>query len=240
MRVGERCQLMTPHWYTNWFKAFASKAAGREDLQFTPNMIRPSVLLKAALENDGRLTVGMAIGQHTEQVTQGYQSKWPIRAAYDNLIRRFQNAFEALVARNIEDAAAKLGLPQTEFEKRLGELAKTGLGTFCADPKGRPGNNGQVCKSLDCWNDCPQTIVVAEVEAIATLQIWRRSLLLAQPEWERDRPERWEEVWLPWLCLTQVVEEKMVRGPHLLIWKKAQKRAAEIVRQEGFVPPVPY
>lgn len=240
MRIGGRVQLMTPHWFTNWFKNFAASTPGVEVVRLVPNMIRPSVLLHAALSNDGRLIAGMAIGQHGLLVTQGYQQKWPTRLLYDGNMRRFQAAFETLVMSGVEDAATRLGISVEQFEARLGDLRATGLGTFCKDQRGRPGEQGNTCSKVDCWNDCPHLLIVAEVEAIASLQLWQASLRLEQPDWERDRAERWDEVWLPWLCLTDVVEEKMTRGPLLKIWIAARTRAAVISAQSGFVPPKPW
>lgn len=240
MRIGSDVQLMTPHWYTDWFKRFVTSIAELENLSLLPNMIRPSVLLLAALRNEGRLTTGMAIAQHGIVVTQGYQQKWPTRLIYDENIRRFQDSLEILVLSNIDDAASKMGIPAAQFEARLSELRATGLGTFCKDMRGRPGEQRSSCSTIDCWNDCPHLLIVAEVEAIATLQLWQSSLRIAQPEWERDRVERWEQVWLPWLCLTNVVEEKMVRGPLIRNWKEAQLRAAELSARPGYFPPMPW
>lgn len=215
-------KLVEPHWYTNWFKRNIGSTKELSGLGIVPSMIRPSVLLRAALENDGRLQAGAAIGQHTAQISAGYQNRWPIRYLYDRLIKEFGDSFEAVVARNIDAAAAKLGIAPEVFAKRLDNLARTGLGTFCADSRGRPGREGDRCTTLDCWDDCPHLIVIAEVEAISLLQLWQHSLRSVQGEWERDQPQRWEEVYLPWLCLTDVVEEKMRSGPSRRIWKEAK------------------
>lgn len=235
-----RVNLMPPHFYTNWFQGFAASAPGLHGLKLVPSMIRPSVLLHAALSNDGRLAVGKAIAQHGLVVSQGYQQKWPTRLLYESNIRRFQTAFESIIVSNVEGAASKLGITVSQFEARIGNLRETGLGTFCRDDRGRSSEPGKKCSTLDCWNDCPHTLIVAEVEAIATLQLWQRALRAAQPSWERDHPERWNEVWLPWLCLTEVVEEKMVRGPLIKIWNAATKRADEISEQQGYAPPHPW
>ena len=240
MKIGARVQLMTPHWYTNWFKAFCSSTPGLQGLGLTPNMLRPSVLLHAALSNDGRLATGMAIAQHGLAVSQGYQNKFPTRLLYDQNVRRFHAAFETLVMSGIEDAAKKLGITTEQFEARLGDLRPTGLGTFCRDPRGRPGSGTSRCSTMDCWNDCPNLMIMAEVEAIAALQIWQTSLRAVQPEWERDRPERWDEVWLPWLCLTDVVAEKMTRGPLIKVWKAATDLVAKMSSEPNFVPPQPW
>lgn len=83
-------------------------------------------------------------------------------------------------------------------------------------------------------------MIVAQVEVIAALQIWQTSLRIAQPDWERDRPERWDAVWLPWLCLTDVVAEKMKRGPLIKVWKAAIALVKEMCSQPNFIPPKPY
>ncbi|HCB74726.1 MAG TPA: hypothetical protein DEP91_00885 [Sphingomonas bacterium] len=239
-RIGDRVQLMTPHWFTNWFKRLAASEPALAHIRLVPSMIRPSVLLHAALSNDGRLMVGMAIGQHGLGVTRGYQVKWPTKLLYDQNIARFLKAFETLVMSGIEDAASKLGITPEEFAERLNDLRPTGLGTFCKDPRGRPGEQEASCSQLDCWNDCPNLLILAEVEAIAAMQIWQRSLREVQGDWERDRPERWGEVWLPWLCLTDVVEMKLSRGPLIKTWKQACLRADELLSDPNFVPPRPW
>src|SRR5690606_17561376 len=146
-QVSDRCQLATPHWYTHWFKSFASRIPAFHQTDVTPSMIRPSVLLKAALENDGRLSVGRAIGQHSHAVTRGYQEKLPIRLLRDQHMRRFQRHFETRVLQEVVDVARSLGITAEEFEQRIDELQASGLGTFCADPYSRPGSEGQRCQS---------------------------------------------------------------------------------------------
>jgi hypothetical protein len=240
VRIRGRAYLIPPHFYTNWFRGFAASTPRLHGLKLIPSMIRPSVLLHAALSNDGRLAVGRAIAQHGLVVSQGYQQKWPTRLLYESNVRRFQTAFETIIVSNVEGAASKLGITVAQFEARIGDLRETGLGTFCRDDRGRSSEPGKKCLTLDCWNDCPHTLIVAEVEAIATLQLWQRTLRAAQPSWERDHPERWNEVWLPWLCLTEVVEEKMVRGPLIKIWNAAAKRADEMSAQQGYAPPRPW
>jgi hypothetical protein len=239
-RKGPCVRLIPANWYTQWFKAFVSTIPELSRLELTPNMIRPSVLLHVALSNDGRLAAGMAVGQHGGEVSQGYQVKFPTRLLYDQNIRRFQASFQTLVMSAVEGAAEKLGVSKAQFEAQLNELRPTGLGTFCrGQPTARIQEEGR-CKTLDCWNDCPNLLVVAEVRAIVSLQIWRSSLRACRAAWERDRPERWDQVWLPWLCFTEVVSEKMSRGPLLKIWKEAERLVVDAINRPNFVPPKPW
>lgn len=239
-RKGASVRLIPADWYTRWFKALVARIPDLCRFAMTPNMIRPSVLLNAALSNDGRLMTGMAVGQHGGKVSQGYQVKFPTRLLYDANIRRFQAAFQTLVISGIEDAAKKLGISKAQFERQLEQIRPTGLGTFCrGQPTQRTQEHGK-CTKLDCWNDCPNLLLIAEIEAIASLQIWHSSLQTCRATWERDRPERWDQVWLPWLCFTEVVSEKMSRGPLLKIWIQAERLAAETAKHPNFVPPKPW
>lgn len=237
-RFGSDVQVVTAFTYTNWFKALVSATPAISKLRIVPNMLRPSVLLEAALSNDGRLMLGMAIGQHSLHVSQGYQQKSPVRLAYDANIRRFQNTLEGAILAGVPEAARRLGQTAEDVERRARDLVDSGLGTFCSGALGRPEEKR--CSSMACWDDCPNMVIIAEAEPIAGLQIWRDSLRRVAGEWERDRPERWERVWLPWLCLVDVVEEQMARGQSLLVWREAEKLSHRVRSAAGFVPPEPW
>jgi hypothetical protein len=240
IRCHGSSKLMPAHWYTAWFKRFSDETPGLEGLGFVPRMIRPSVLLRAALSNDGRLQVGLAIAQHGIDEAKGYQSKWPTRLLYDESVRRFQNDLETVIVRGIPEAAHRLGVSESEMRERLDRVAATGLGTFCLNLKNASGPKDRSCQTMSCWDNCPHMLIIAETEAIATLQLWQDTLRAAAAEWERDRPERWEKVWLPWLCLIDVVQEKMSRGPLLKIWKAAMRRVIEIRQSANFVAHTPW
>lgn len=236
---GDRAEMLTEHAFRDWFGRFSRTIDGLAGLALTPRMIRPSILLRAALANEGRIAVGMAIGQHGADVSSSYQAKWATRRLYDVQVRRYQGDLETLIIVNAADVASKLGISAEDMRGRLASLRESGLGTFCKNHLGRPGAEGRACPTMDCWNDCPQLLIVAEVEAIASLQIWQASLRAVQPIWERDRPERWDQVWLPWLVLTDVVEEKMARGL-ISVWEAARRHVEMVTSAPGFVAPQPW
>lgn len=237
-RIRDEVKVVTPHTYTAVFKRMIENIRSMRHLNVLPSMLRPSALLEAALANDGRMMAGMAIGQHTLSVSQGYQQKFPVRLAYEANIHRFQSAVEKVILEGVPEAAHRLGMSEETLEERARELVETGLGTFCRSALGRGLN--ERCASLSCWDDCPSMIIVARAEPIAWLQIWRESLRAVAGDWERDRPERWERLWLPWLCLVDVVEEQMARGPNLMIWREAEKRAERLKELPGFIAPQPW
>lgn len=240
VRIGERCQEITEFAFNAWFKRLISEIPELADLNLTPAMIRASVLLLRALENDGRIRVGMAIGQHTEQVTVGYQQRGPVRMIYDTQIRIFQNIYETLVIHDSRQATAFVGRSEVQVALDTIKLRATGLGPFCRNTRGKPGHEGKPCPTADCWDGCPQMLFVAEADSVAAVQIWQKSLRACRGDWERDHPERWEAVWLPWLCFTDVVEEKMARGPLILAWNAGTALRQQLETKPGFAPPIPW
>src|SRR5690606_1584074 len=96
------------------------------------------------------------------------------------------------------------------------------------------------CPTADCWDSCPQMLFVAEPDSVAAVQVWQKSLRASRGDWERDHPERWEAVWLPWLCFTDVVEEKMTRGPLIVAWNAGTTLRQQLETKPGFAPPIPW
>lgn len=221
--------------YRDFFKSVVAEIPDLSELNLTPNMIRPTIILLDAISRGGSLRTALATGQHGVGVNQGYSDKFPVRLPRDWDIRDFGDLFEAVVFDGDEKAVAFFGIETNDFEARLKRATKTGIGILCGDRYGRPGNEGAECKSMDCWNNCPQIIVLARKQDIAILQLWQRSLRLFEPDWIRDRPERWLNVWLPWLEFVNVLEEKM-RVKHEAVWRGASQIADKIVANPNYQP----
>ncbi|MGO7632665.1 hypothetical protein [Rhizobium leguminosarum] len=223
--------------YRSAFKQMCGKIQELADLSLTPNTLRPSVLLKACLESDGRTRLSQAMGQHGANVHQGYVNKHPYRFMHDVSIMHFMTQMETVVISRVEDVHQFLGVTAEGFERRIEMVMKTGLGTMCADRHGRPGKEGSICNSLDCWDNCPQLIVIARKEDIAILQVWQHSLRHVEGDWVRDQPERWARVWLPWLTFVNVVEEKMRGSAQFAgVWRDAAVLSAKIMVNPKFEP----
>ncbi|MBA8835159.1 hypothetical protein [Rhizobium leguminosarum] len=232
-------KLIEDSTYRTHFKELVASIPELAKLQLSPRMLRPSILLRAALESDGRVRLSQAIGQHGRTVHEGYVNRYPTRFLRDAEVRHFQHSYETLVISNIENVHSFLGVGNDSLGERIEGLMKTGLGTFCRDRTGRPGQEGTACKSMDCWNDCPQLIVIAEKSELAILQIWQHSLRQVEGDWVRDQPERWEMVWLPWLCFLDAVEMKMRQsfGP---VWRDAELISNAIITNRDFLPRRPH
>lgn len=234
-RAVGKVKLIEEFTFRNYFKRLIASIPELAKLSLTPNMLRPSILLKAALESDGRTRLSMAIGQHGRDVHEGYVNKYPMRYLRDTEIRHFQHAMETVVISGLEEAHGALGVDPDSMGRRVEAVMQTGLGNLCRNRNGRPGNEGSACKSVDCWNDCPQLIIIARKEEIAILQVWQHSLRLVEGDWIRDQPERWEAVWLPWLCFVDAVEVKM-RQSFASVWQDAAKISKQMVSAPNFHP----
>jgi len=237
---GGKFKLIEEWAYRDEFKRIIATVPELAGLSLTPNMLRPSILLQAALSSNGTTRLSMALAQHSSGVHKDYVDRSPYRFIHDVEIRHYMTQLETVVISGIEDVHAFLGISFEDFEKRIDKVMRTGLGTICADRHGRPGNDGAICTSLDCWNNCPQLLVIANAEDMAILQIWQYSLRAVEDDWLATRPDRWAEVWLPWLTFCDVVEEKMRRGPYAAIWSQATGLADSVKSNPNFRPMRPF
>lgn len=239
---GDNIKPLNGSWFTVWFASFVKSIEALQGRRIVPSMIRPSVLMKAVLEKAGHSQLSQAIGQHTLNQAASYQNKYPAIIQRNAQIRKFQHHFESLPLQLVADVQPIVWYDKDAVSKRLKELVPTGLGTFCKDPTAKPSAETGTCTSLDCpGSDCPQSEIVLTPEAAFRFQAWKQGLLEAQPAWERDRPERWEKVWLPWLCLISVIEDQCVTGPLLAVWDEGHQRLTkQIAENSEFEVPCPW
>ncbi len=210
------------------------------ELGITPAMLRPTVLLIAALEGDADAHRAAALGQHGLNVGRGYIAHPPTRYMHDEGIRDFVDSFEVASFHPEQDVTEWLGFTKADMDVKIDNLMETGLGTFCRDLHGRPGNDGGKCRTFDCWNSCPQLVVIARRRELAFLIIWRASLIEAEPLWIVERKERWYALWFPWLEFIQTVERKILLTAMGRIWREATVIAEKIMAQPDYIPIRPY
>jgi len=226
-RIQGTVSETTEAWFLSRFKRIVRSIKTLRYLPLRPSMMRPSVLLCHALDNDGDLRVGLAFGQHDERTTGTYQVRLPTKYIYDQLYARFQERIQAIIRRMASELRSGL---KPSIDSRAKPI---GIGGVCAIGG---------CKELRCWNNCSNLAVLPEVNALADWQIWNRSLKEVRAEWEASRIERWEAMWLPFLCFTDVLGETMKKQSNALrkMWGEATKRAEQMMSTEGFVMPRPF
>ncbi|WP_147707683.1 hypothetical protein [Microvirga massiliensis] len=201
------------------------------DVPLRPSHIRSSVLLDATLNLEGSIVAARAIADHDgDGVTEGYTMKWPTRLIYLKMIREFQESMQILLIYDIPGAVEGLGIEPEQAEKLYEKAVRTGLGFSCRDP--RAGANprskpGETCTRIEDCIDCRMILFLATVENVADIILLQRHLLAHQDEWQAQREERWNRVWLPYLALSIVILEKIRRSPYACIIPAGQKLAAE-------------
>jgi len=232
---GCHLQGVKAAWFSDWFKGQVGTIDGLSALDLTPNMLRPSILLQAALEQNGRLRKAIMLAQHGESVAGSYYFRFPVRFLHDAEIRSYLNSAEAIAVHRLPDGAAYLNISQEEFDVRVAAIKNIGLGTGCRDPHSKPGLSGGSCDSTDCF-DCPNVFLIADPQNVAALQLWRSSLLEVEGDWIRDHPDRWEHKYMPWLTFIEVVEEEMQQPNLIDIWDQGSILAHEISNNQGYRP----
>lgn len=246
--ITNRGEKFNAAWFRCAFKRLMNRTPELSGLPISPSMLRPSVLLKAALEHDGRVLTGQAIAQHGLNLSASgaYQGRRPTRELWDEQMRRFQVAFETCALLAAEEVSPVRGYTERERAERVSRLEATGLGTFCRDRFGRPGHEGRRCESLDCLGGpddetcCPQMEVNLCPDSAALMQIWKAALDQAESDWVRDREERWVKVWMPWQAFITVVQEKASRGPLLRVWTQGKSVRRQLELQNGYAEPCPF
>ncbi|MGO8489799.1 hypothetical protein ACC757_23735 [Rhizobium ruizarguesonis] len=225
-RAGGNITDVTGVYFLSWFKDLVEAVPDLAGLGLTPAMIRTTVGLNHSLQNEGDLRRGLAYLQHNPEQTGVYQVRVPTEYLYVKMFKKFTTRLVGILFHSDVLAPA----PAKEEPLRR----PTGLGGDCL-----VGG----CETMDCWQ-CQHLAVVAEPNALASWMIWNESLRACQGDWVRDRVERWQTKWLPWLAFTDAVIKAMQDTSAHIGLRRIMKRAIEIKHQitsnPNFSPPRPY
>lgn len=238
-KVGSRIQPINQYGLRTFFAQQRQAIEGIRDIPLTPQMWRPTLLLLCAIDNGGKLAKALAIAQHTEGVSPHYYDRFPLRLMHHIRARHFKELLEAAVVHAIPGGAAYINLDPNVIETRLAEAIDVGIGIVCADPYSRSGEARSICDTLDCFR-CKQMRIEINAESLSWLIIWRSSLEQAEGDWTRDHPDRWEEEFVPFLSLVDVVEELMSPPMYLPVWLEAEEIADRKLNDPDFRPYQPW
>lgn len=231
-KVGPRIQPINQYGLRTFFEQQRKTIEGLEKVPLTPQMWRPTLLLLAAIDSGGKLAVALALAQHTEGVSGHYYDRMPLRLMHEVRLRYFKELLEAAVIHAVPGSPAYIGLDAATIDRRLAEAIDVGIGIACANPYEK-SDGRSICDTLDCFR-CKQTMISIDPESLSWLIIWRNSLEQAEGDWVRDHPDRWEEEFLPFLSLVEVVEELMQEAMYLPIWCEAEDIAGQRLEDPSF------
>ncbi|MDF8352944.1 hypothetical protein [Ensifer adhaerens] len=97
-------------------------------LSVTKRVIRRSFMNAKRADGSFDVNLAMAIaGQSTPEMAYHYLDLQGVKAILQEMIRKFLNAWEAVSASSLDDAAAKIGVDPSDFERRKELGLKNGL-----------------------------------------------------------------------------------------------------------------
>lgn len=222
-----------------WFKEFLGRHPVLNELDATPAMIRPSVLMSVQHQNSDNLSAAQAIADHDKSSTtlRHYTGRAPLTLKYNLLIREFTERYQAVIIATIDGAAEKLGLSAEELQRILSDAHRTGLGVACLDPYAgiQPGTSPESpCTRLERCCECKGRYVVATIDNVVDLILFNGHLHASQAEQIKRNPDRWEAYWLPWLVFSDIALAKLGQGETAKTFAEAQKLA--VAKQNTYVP----
>lgn len=189
-------------------------------LPVTRQILRTSVANTRGERGEIDWVIQQAMMNHsTPGTTFEYLSEKAVRAYLNGQIRDFLNAWEAVGAVDIENAARVLGIAPEELSKR----ALLGLENGLEFATGRPVD--ETPDQNNAENAEPKLVAAAKSfsisdKAMKCLELARRALR-DQFEWMlHTNPERLLRMWVPWLALCEGYSRVLEKSGYRVRFKK--------------------
>ena len=175
------------------------------------------------------MEIAQVQADHTSTTTTAiYTLRSHTKLLYNQKIREFTKAYQAVIIESIVGAAEKLGISQEQAIRLFSDAARSGLGVACLNPEAgvQPGTRaGESCTRLDACPGCEMRYVVGTVNNIADLMLFERYLRSMEKETSKTSPVTWETQWIPWLVLAEVALAKFSQGETASAYVQAQTQA---------------
>lgn len=212
------------------FKRFLSRHPDLEHLPLKMEHIRSSVLLDVTIRKEGRLVAAQSLADHkSRETTSGYVHKYVQKVLLERSIRKFQTLLEAVLIADISEGHTKLGISKEDFVEALKEAHRTGLGIMCLKPTAgiQKGTiEGSLCDKLENCPSCKSMFIPAIQENIQDMILFNRYLKVKREELENLSPCDWEEIWLPYMVLTDEALARMEKGETSDVYQRALNAVA--------------
>jgi hypothetical protein len=215
--TGEPVNMPSGNWFNDHSKSLIKRCTSGE-WTGTALSIRASIILLEGLKYG--VAAAQTKTQHSySRTTTSYLNKLPMRLQHEEKIRSFMEWLEALVAIDIDDFAAKVGLDPVEFESRREQvLASHFGGLHCSDNLSgfQPGSTvGSPCTQIDKCLTCKKrrNLFVASENNIQHLLLWNDALRQA-------RESKLIDITTDWLLWAAFIDSMLER-----LQKNAKHRA---------------
>lgn len=214
-RLGD--MKIMPNEYQNWNllqDQFSNHPALR-GLKICRRNIRTTVLQIRMAHSELDVAAATLSASHGRQATtiRNYLNRGWFHSEMDELIRRFQNQYEAILLP--PDAGSAAGLSDEEFDRRRRAATESGLGLLCIAPRTLPPTpSSNDCLALERCSSCSMMRFSPTDSALRALILTERSLSAAQAAFENQNPERWRAFWLPTLALVRAIVGRLQEGHH--------------------------
>lgn len=171
-------------------------------LSVTKRVIRRSFLNAKRADGAFDISLAMAIaGQSTPEIAYQYLDLHGVKAILQEMIRKFLNAWEAVSASSLDDAAAKLGVNPSEFERRKELGLENGLHfALFGDQNGaEESSHGE-----------QENLLLSSANRLTVRENTMRDLYLARVAMYRQmekvlylNPKRFVRKWIPFLGIVE-------------------------------------
>jgi hypothetical protein len=147
-------------------------------------------------------TLKASLGQESAKISFGYLSEGAVRAFLNNEIRRFLNSWEAGAVKNIDDAAAKLGVSEPELYRRSQLGVENGLAFADLTSATCEADINSVDAPPMLLDPTAQLFVVSD-KTMTTLSLARLALHEQLERMINANPMRFVRMWMPWLAIVE-------------------------------------
>jgi hypothetical protein len=165
------------------------------------DQIRPTLLLKCALETNGDILAVQCLAMHKNLETSArYVHSLPMLAIGRAKVRRVQEyIFVAATGRNTE-ILDQIGMNQAHANLLLAEAKRMGF-SLTSEVAERPID--------DLRSELVYRFVIADARSVAEMAAFRRHIIASQAQLLRDMPDRWQNVWAPFAVFIGLALDRM-------------------------------
>lgn len=171
-------------------------------LSVTKQVIRRSFLNSKRADGTFDVNLAMAIaGQSTPEMAYHYLDMQGVKAILQEMIRKFLNAWEAVSASSLDDAAAKIGVDPSQFERRKELGLENGLHFALFGDRQGSGQSLEDANEV-LLTESAQRLTIRE-STMRDLCLARAAMYLQMEKVLYTNPTRFVRKWVPFLSIVE-------------------------------------